>query len=171
MKKNIGLILYLSFFLSTLNGQISFLQDHIIKWQNGLKYTEDVMNALPDSLWNFKPVKEEMSFREQVLHITQNMYWLSSTYLNDKNTGLKIKDEGQSIQEIKAKYQEIGKYTLEVLRNLKENELTERVHFFAGNLTRWQIFELMHDHHTHHRGQMIVYLRLNGFKPPKYVGW
>jgi uncharacterized damage-inducible protein DinB len=171
MKKNIGLILYLSFFLSTLNGQISFLQDHITKWTNGLKYTEDVMNTLPDSLWNFKPVKEEMSFREQVLHITQNMYWLSSTYLNDENTGLKIKDEGQSIQEIKAKYQEIGKYTLEVLRNLQENELTERVHFFAGNLTRWQIFELMHDHHTHHRGQMIVYLRLNGFKPPKYVGW
>jgi uncharacterized damage-inducible protein DinB len=157
--------------LSTLNGQITFLQDHIIKWQNGLKYTEDVMNTLPDSLWNFKPVKEEMSFREQVLHITQNMYWLSSSYLNDENAGLKIKDEGQSIQEIKAKYQEIGKYTLEVLRNLQENKLTERVNFFAGNLTRWQIFELMHDHHTHHRGQMIVYLRLNGIKPPKYVGW
>jgi uncharacterized damage-inducible protein DinB len=171
MKKNIGLILYLSFFLSTLNGQISFLQDHIIKWQNGLKYTEDVMNALPDSLWNFKPVKEEMSFREQVLHITQNMYWLSSTYLNGESLGLKIKDEGQSIQEIKDQYLEIGKYTLGVLRNLKENDLSERVNFFAGNLTRWQIFELMHDHHTHHRGQIIVYLRLNGFKPPKYVGW
>jgi uncharacterized damage-inducible protein DinB len=171
MKKNIGLILYLSFFLSTLNGQITFLQDHIIKWQNGLKYTEDVMNTLPDSLWNFKPVKEEMSFREQVLHITQNMYWLSSTYLNGENVGLKIKDEGQSNQEIKAQYLEIGKYTLGVIRNLKENELTERVPFFAGNLTRWQIFELMHDHHTHHRGQIIVYLRLNGFKPPKYVGW
>ena len=171
MKKNISLILYLSFFLSTLNGQISFLQDHIIKWQNGLKYTEDVMNTLPDSLWNFKPVKEEMSFREQVLHITQNMYWLSSTYLNGENVGLKIKDEVQSNQEIKAQYLEIGKYTLGVIRNLKENELTERVPFFAGNLTRWQIFELMHDHHTHHRGQIIVYLRLNGFKPPKYVGW
>ena len=131
MKKNIGLILYLSFFLSTLNGQISFLQDHIIKWQNGLKYTEDVMNALPDSLWNFKPVKEEMSFREQVLHITQNMYWLSSTYLNGENVGLKIKDEGQSNQEIKVQYLEIGKYTLGVLRNLKENELTERVPFFC----------------------------------------
>jgi uncharacterized damage-inducible protein DinB len=171
MKKNIGLILYLSFFLSTLNGQISFLQDHIIKWQNGLKYTEDVMNTLPDSLWNFKPVKEEMSFREQVSHITQNMYWLSSTYLNGESLGLKIKDEGQSIQEIKDQYLEIGKYTLGVLRNLKENDLSERVIFFAGNLTRLQIFELMHDHHTHHRGQMIVYLRLNGFKPPKYVGW
>jgi len=109
MKKNIGLILYLSLFLSTLNGQITFLQDHIIKLQNGFKYTEDVMNTLPDSLWNFKPVKEEMSFRDQVLHITQNMHWLSSTYLNGENVGLKKKDEGQSIQEIKAQYQEIGK--------------------------------------------------------------
>ena len=79
MKKNISLILCLSFFLSVMNGQISFIQDHITKWTNGLKYTEDVMNTLPDSLWHFKPVKEEMSFREQVLHITQNMYWLSIT--------------------------------------------------------------------------------------------
>ena len=171
MKKNISLILCLSFFLSVMNGQISFIQDHITKWQNGLKYTEDVMNTLPDSLWNFKPVKEEMSFREQVLHITQNMYWLSSSYLNGENVGLKIKDEGQSNQEIKVQYLEIGKYTLGVIRNLKENELTVRVPFFAGNLTRWQIFELMNDHHTHHWGQIIVYLRLNGFKPPKYVGW
>ena len=92
MKKNISLILCLSCFLSVMNGQISFIQDHITKWTNGLKYTEDVMNTLPDSLWNFKPVKEEMSFREQVLHITQNMYWLSSTYLNDESLGLKIKD-------------------------------------------------------------------------------
>ena len=171
MKKKISLILCLSFFLSVMNGQISFIQDHITKWTNGLKYTEDVMNTLPDSLWNFKPDKEEMSFREQVLHITQNMYWLSSTYLNGESLDLKIKDEGQSIQEIKSQYLEIGKYTLEVLQNLEENELSERVNFFAGNLTRWQIFELMHDHHTHHRGQIIVYLRLNGFKPPKYVGW
>lgn len=171
MKKIIGLLLCLSCFLSVLNGQISFLQDHIIKWQNGLKYTEEVMNTLPDSLWTFKPVKEEMSFREQVLHITQNMYWLSSSYLNGENIGLKIKEEGQSIQEIKSQYQDIGKYTLRVLRNLQENDLSERVNFFAGNLTCWQIFELMHDHHTHHRGQIIVYLRLNGLKPPKYVGW
>jgi len=171
MKKNIGLLLCLSCFLSVLNGQISFLQDHIIKWQNGLKSTAEVMNTLPDSLWTFKPVKEEMSFREQVLHITQNMYWLSSSYLNGENIGFKIKEEGQSIQEIKSQYQDIGKYTLRVLRNLQENDLSERVNFFAGNLTRWQIFELMHDHHTHHRGQIIVYLRLNGLKPPKYVGW
>jgi len=24
---------------------------------------------------------------------------------------------------------------------------------------------------THHRGQLVVYLRLNGILPPNYVGW
>jgi len=30
---------------------------------------------------------------------------------------------------------------------------------------------LLNDHQTHHRGQLVVYLRLNGIKPPAYIGW
>lgn len=41
----------------------------------------------------------------------------------------------------------------------------------AGPLTRRQILILMHDHQAHHIGQLIVYLRLKGIKPPGYVGW
>ena len=29
----------------------------------------------------------------------------------------------------------------------------------------------MDNHLAHHRGQLIVYLRLMGLKPPSYVGW
>lgn len=38
-------------------------------------------------------------------------------------------------------------------------------------MTRRQILLLLHDHQTHHIGQVIVYLRLKGIKPPAYVGW
>lgn len=171
MTKIIFLCLSILACLTSINGQITFLPDNLTKWENGLKYTEDIFNSMPDSLWTFKPTKEEMSFREQILHITQNMYWLSSSYLKGENLSLKTKDTGQSSNEIKTQYQEIGKYTLSVLKQLKESDLPERVDFFAGNFTRWQIIQLMHDHHTHHRGQIIVYLRLNGIKPPKYIGW
>jgi uncharacterized damage-inducible protein DinB len=156
---------------AALTGQISGLADYVIKWENGLKYTEDIFNLMPDSLWTFKPVEEEMSFRKQILHISQNMYWLSSSYLKGENLSLDIKDTNQSVSEIKRQFQEIGTYTLSVLRNLSENDLEAKVSFFAGNFSRWQIVHLLHDHHTHHRGQLIVYLRLNGIKPPKYVGW
>ena len=99
------------------------------------------------------------------------MYWLSSSYLNGEKMSLDFKDVGQSVSSIKSHFKETGKYTLSVLKKMEEKELAEKVNFFAGNLTRWQIFELMHDHHTHHRGQLIVYLRLNAIKPPKYIGW
>jgi len=155
----------------TLNGQINFLPDNIKKWENAIKYTEDVFSLMPDSLWTFKPVEEEMSFREQILHLTQNMYWLCSSYLKGENLSLKIKDTGQSVAEIKAQYLQTTVYTLSVLQKLEEKDLLERVNFFAGHFSRWQIIQLLHDHHTHHRGQIIVYLRLKGIKPPKYVGW
>jgi uncharacterized damage-inducible protein DinB len=54
---------------------------------------------------------------------------------------------------------------------INEKQLDEIVPFFAGPKARRQILILMHDHQSHHVGQLIVYLRLNGIKPPAYVGW
>jgi uncharacterized damage-inducible protein DinB len=38
-------------------------------------------------------------------------------------------------------------------------------------MNKLQILNLLNDHQTHHRAQLIVYLRINGIKPPDYVGW
>jgi len=54
---------------------------------------------------------------------------------------------------------------------MNAGQLDEKVKFFAGPMTRRQILILMHDHQTHHLGQLIVYLRLKGIKPPDYIGW
>ena len=51
------------------------------------------------------------------------------------------------------------------------SDLDEEVQFFAGPMSKRQILVLMNDHLTHHRGQMIVYVRLKGVKPPAYKGW
>ncbi|MGK0251702.1 MAG: putative damage-inducible protein DinB, partial [Gammaproteobacteria bacterium] len=45
------------------------------------------------------------------------------------------------------------------------------VEFFAGPKSRMQILNLLQDHVTHHRGQLIVYLNLNSIEPPQYSGW
>jgi uncharacterized damage-inducible protein DinB len=54
---------------------------------------------------------------------------------------------------------------------MNTGQMDEKVKFFAGPITRRQILILMHDHQTHHLGQLIVYLRLKGIKPPDYIGW
>ena len=50
-------------------------------------------------------------------------------------------------------------------------QLEEKVEFFAGPMNKRQILTLLNDHQTHHCGQLIVYLRLKGVKPPDYRGW
>ena len=59
----------------------------------------------------------------------------------------------------------------EVIKNTKPENLKDEVEFFAGPKTKLQILNLLQDHVTHHRGQLIVYLNLNEIKPPSYVGW
>jgi len=54
---------------------------------------------------------------------------------------------------------------------LKEENLDEKVDFFAGEKNKLQILNLLQDHVTHHRGQLAVYLNLKGIKPPAYTGW
>ena len=54
---------------------------------------------------------------------------------------------------------------------LTEKDLDTIVDFFAGPMSKRQILTLLNDHYTHHRGQIIVYLRMNDIKPPRYRGW
>ncbi len=126
---------------------------------------------MPEEYYDFKPVPEEMSFREQLLHIAQNMQWLSTSYFFQgknkigKNTG--TIDKASVIKVLSDAY-DMG---LAAHKSISLKQLDEMVDFFAGPMTRRQILILMHDHQSHHLGQIIVYLRLKGIKPPDYVGW
>ena len=59
----------------------------------------------------------------------------------------------------------------EIIKNTPDEELTSVIDFFAGSKSKIQILNLLQDHVTHHRGQLIVYLNLMNIIPPKYVGW
>ncbi len=141
------------------------------KWENAKVYALKMAELMPEEYYDFKPVPEEMSFREQLLHIAQNMQWLSTSYLfQDKNKiekGESAKDKAAVIKVLSDAY-DMG---LAAHKSISTKQLDEMVNFFAGPMTRRQILILMHDHQSHHLGQIIVYLRLKGIKPPDYVGW
>lgn len=149
----------------------SLLNQLSIKWRNAKTYTLKVAELMPEEQYNFKPVPNEMSFGEQLLHIADNMNWLSSTYLagskqNNKSEA-KVLSKRSVINTVRAAYDS----ALSVHYRLTTKQLNEVVPFFAGPKSRRQILILMHDHQTHHVGQLIVYLRLKDIKPPDYVGW
>jgi uncharacterized damage-inducible protein DinB len=166
-----SLIMYLNSL--SLNGQSNLaLRELEEKWKNSMDYTMKIAELMPDSLYGFKPTDEEMSFGEQLLHMGQNMTWLSQVYMmNDTTFKKENKEQLFLALDIKKEIEDAYALAMIAHKEMDINRLNDKMDFFAGPKTVRQIIHLMHDHATHHRGQLIVYLRLKGIKPPKYRGW
>ena len=171
-------LLFIALFLSATNMATAqkidflFLDAAITKLQNSKEYTLKVANLLPEEKYGFKPVPDEMSFGEQLLHIAANLNWLTSSYItSSKSPVTKAATTVQKKDEVIEVLNKTYEYAIGALKSFEASHLADTVSFFAGPKTKLQIINLISDHQTHHRAQMIVYLRLNGVKPPEYVGW
>lgn len=139
------------------------------KWQNSKNYLIAIAQEMPDSLYNYKPTAREMSFGEQLEHINQNIEWLATTYFDKQEA--EVSNTENPKQRIISNLSNSFDLVFKTVNSFPNERLGESVDFFAGEKSRLQILNLLHDHVTHHRGQLIVYLNLNDIKPPSYVGW
>ena len=71
-------------------GSDSLLNQLSAKWKNAKIYALKVAELMPEEQYNFKPVPDVMTFGEQLLHIAQNMNWLSSAYLSGSKQIVKV---------------------------------------------------------------------------------
>lgn len=162
------LLLLISNFAMAQNATMdAFLE----KWNNSKNYLLEVAKAMPEDLYDYKPTEREMSFGEQLIHIKGNMDWLSTAYFTEKEY-VKNKEEKHVSKAATIALLETSFDTVYEIINKSDPKLLDtKVKFFAGPKTKLQILNLLQDHVTHHRGQLLVYLNLNDIKPPKYVGW
>jgi len=157
--------------MTGLNAQTGFLDDYKLKWKNVTDYTLEFAHSMPEDFYGYTPTKVEMTYREQLKHIAGNMLWLCSSLLEGKPTVLDPSSAGDSKKEIISMLEKTFAYANESIAGLTEKDLDETVDFFAGKMTRRRIMFLLTDHVTHHRGQLVVYLRLKNVEPPSYRGW
>ena len=143
------------------------------KWANARDYTLAVADAMPASDYSFAPVPgETMTFGEQLLHLARNVEWLSAQKLHGGSLAAKpdvSPGDKAAVRAVLAKAFDSG---ADALGRLGYGDLDVEVDWFTGErLTKRRVGLLLFDHVTHHRAQAIVYLRLRGVTPPKYVGW
>ena len=171
MKKKSIITILSILMLNNLNAQNDVKSAFLLKWENSKNYLLEIAEAMPEETYNFKPTERQMSFEEQLLHIRKNMHWLSETYI--LNSDLKKskqktpKTKTEIISELEIAFNSVST----IVKTISLDDLTTEVDFFAGPKSKLQILNLLQDHVTHHRGQIIVYLNLNNIVPPKYVGW
>ncbi len=172
MKKLPFVLLILLFsFSSLIAQQISVKAAFLEKWVNSKNYLIEIAETMPEDAFNFKPTERQMSFKEQLLHIKGNMAWLSTSYFTDikyekAEFPLNI-SKSETINELEKGFD----WVTQLIEKTSDKDLKETVEFFAGPKSKLQILNLMQDHVTHHRGQLIVYLNLNKINPPNYIGW
>ena len=152
----------------------NFIKEYLERLENSRKYLVLVAENMPEEKYDFKPTPESMSFAENLMHIGWAMDWHSQSLMGNReprdwNTDTELKVDNKSKEEMIATIDETFGKTIEFISNFDINKLVERLDYFGLDRTKRQVLFLLADHITHHRGQMLVYMRLNGLKPPRYV--
>ena len=165
----------LIFFISTpmISQQSTPTTAFLEKWNNSKDYLLKIAASMPEKDFEYRPTAEQMDFKSQLIHICGNMLWLGTNYFSNKkfNRTEFAKRTPSSREDVIKFVKESFDSVYEKVQNTPEDSLAVEVDFFAGRKSKLQILNLLQDHVTHHRGQLIVYLNLNGIKPPEYVGW
>lgn len=150
-----------------------FVADFLLRWENARQYTLQIVEAMPERHFDFRPVQEEMTFGEQALHMVANIYSLTNRYIQEDSlykkpdTHSSVMDKQEVLNWINKAFDDASA----VVANVDPRDLDTLTDFFDGPISKRRVIMLLNDHQSHHRGQMVVYLRLKGIVPPKYMGW
>ncbi|MDC8003414.1 DinB family protein [Aureisphaera galaxeae] len=167
-------VLFSSILAPLFAQQDVFIKEYLERLENSRKYLILVAEEMPEDKYSFKATPESLSFAENLMHIGWAMDWHSQSLMGgriarDWNTDTELKVDHKSKKEMIAKIDETFYKTIEFISKFDINKLDERLDYFGLDRTKRQVLLLLADHITHHRGQMLVYMRLNGLKPPRYV--
>jgi uncharacterized damage-inducible protein DinB len=149
----------------------TFAKEFLPIWQNAKAYSVEMAELMPEDQYGFKPVPEIMSFGEQVVHMASATYFFVSKLTGEENPGKGFKAEGKTKAEIIKYLKDSFDYGEKVLSNFSDADASKMFTLWEGEkrLGAWA-FLLARDHITHHRGSMVIYLRLKGIKPAEYRG-
>ncbi len=168
------LLIFSSLASSLLAQQNDFILDYVERLENSRKYLILVAQTMPEDKYDFKATPESLSFAENLMHIGYAMDWHSQSLLGGRasrewQTDTIYKVAHKSKTEMIATLNKTFDETTKLIKAFDPAHLDDELDYFGLNRSKRQIFLLLADHITHHRGQMLVSMRLNGLVPPRYV--
>ena len=129
------------------------------RWIASSEYTVAVAEQMPAEKFAFRATAEQMTFGEQLLHIAEQNQLIFREVLHDARADKQ--PVALSKADVLARLKETTALGLKVLQERSSVSGADLAALLDGMM-------LALDHTTHHRGQLIVYLRLNGMTPPEY---
>lgn len=125
--------------------------------ENSRGYTLAVAEAMPVNLDNFKPAADVWNFREQLHHIAYGIEWWKDNYVKGIKTSWEPPATSKSRKDVLVYLNQAYDSLKDAVTNATIGD--DHIKGFFATL----------DHITHHRAQVIVYLRCNGIAAPEYT--
>ncbi len=151
-----------------------WLPEYLERWEQSKAYTLSMAEAMPEAHYSFKPSENMMSFADQLMHIALVIEWHAHSRFAGLNTPFRQKEynaEGLTKNSIiKVLEVEFDK-ARELIESADPNVLSEKGEYGKLIRTRRQFLLLLADHVSHHRGQLVVYLRLKDIPAPSYIDY
>ncbi|MEL7004972.1 MAG: DinB family protein [Bacteroidota bacterium] len=147
-------------------------QELILAWERNEKMTITNVEQMPPEMFTFKYTNEAMTFSEQWRHcVVYTCGQLAArTRIENPYEGIKLPvqmPKEDVIKELKNMYVFIRRS----VQTLSIEELLSDCDFAGDTIPVWRLIYALESHIVHHRGQCVVYLRLNGVIPKGYYGW
>ncbi|MCP9234396.1 DinB family protein [Lewinella sp. JB7] len=139
-------------------------------WERGKAFTLEYLEAMPAEQYDFKPTPDMRSFAQQMLHLADGIYGISSAGTGVDSPvaqGESEKSSDHSKENVTRIVTEAYDFVLASIRDMDPATLSEQINMFGRfDLSRASAIDKAFEHQTHHRGQTTVYLRLAGVEPP-----
>lgn len=176
MEKYVILVLFLllSICPKGMGQEDPFLRDFLVRWDQSKAYLLAVAEAMPEAHYFQAPYEEGKSFAEQLMHIAVIIDWHafskfggSEAPIRWEDFGVDGKNKARLIQEVALEFDRAK----QLIKEFEPDRLDETSSYGAFSRTRRQFLLLLADHVTHHRSQLIVYLRMRQIAPPNYINF
>ena len=151
--------------------QSQFAKDFLHVWQVSTRNAVDVAEAMPDSLYSFKPTEFSKTFADQIGHIAFTVGYLSNGFAKDEwgeyKDPVTAEMNKQEVIDLLKKNIEVATQSI---CHMTEESSTQNIKAFGGReLKRYVTILFIQDHLTNHRAKANLYIRMNGINPPEYA--
>ena len=138
--------------------------------------TKKCLERIPATLFDFKPHETSMKMGYLVLLVAEIPGWIT-TMIRDSEIDLATYPhlEFKDTETLVKHYQEGVADAISALENITDEQINTKFVLKQKGQVVWQVDKLQGigetiNHWVHHRGQLTVYMRLNGIAVPSIYG-
>jgi len=144
-----------------------FVKDTIVKHlKTSKEFTVKVAEAMPEADYDFKLSAPQMSFGQQMVHLSQAFEYFTSALAGQKPNPAKPASAKKAdvVAFVKTSFDNV----IARVSGLSHEQLMKTYKSEEGEMTGLDMLLGLLDHTTHHRASAEMYLRAKGITPPEY---